>query len=59
MAKSRRQKPSWQPATEFKVTRLERNGPKEGQSTESWLYGKRRSDDEWDKLKAKNINRLL
>lgn len=26
---------------EFKVTKLKRNGPKPGQSTESWLRGKK------------------
>lgn len=37
---SRRKKPSWTPASEFKVIKLKPNGPKPGQSTAGWLYGK-------------------
>jgi len=36
----RRKTPTWKPATEFKVTRLPANGPKSGQSIDSWIYGK-------------------
>jgi hypothetical protein len=59
MPRPKRKQPSWEPATEFKVTRLERNGPKEGQSTEAWLYGKRRSDKRWEEIKMQNIEKLL
>lgn len=33
-------KPSWKPATEFKVTKLPPAGPKPGQSTDQYIYGK-------------------
>ena len=33
----------------FKVIKLKRNGPKPGQTTEQWLYGKRNADAEFDK----------
>lgn len=55
----RRKKPSFTPATEFKVTRLKRNGPKEGQSYDSWAKGKERSDNEWNGQREKNFNRLI
>ena len=42
----RRKKPSWTPATEFKLTRLQPNGPKPGQSVDRWLYGKTKADQE-------------
>ena len=35
-----RKKPSWKPATTFKVTKLKPNGPKEGQSVDAFIYGK-------------------
>lgn len=42
---SRRGKRDWTPATTFKVTKLKPNGPKPGQSTEAWLYGKTKADE--------------
>lgn len=41
-----RKKPSWKPATEFKVVKLKPNGPKEGQSVEKWIYGKTKGHQE-------------
>lgn len=35
-----RKKQSWTAATEFKVTKLKPNGPKDGQSVDAWMYGK-------------------
>lgn len=29
----------------LRITRLPRNGPKAGQSTSAWLYGKQRADE--------------
>jgi len=29
----------------LRITRLPRNGPKDGQSTSAWLYGKQRADE--------------
>ena len=37
---SRKKKQDWKPATEYKVTKLPRNGPKPGQSVSSWEKGK-------------------
>lgn len=37
---TRRKRPNWQPATEFKVTKLPPDGPKHGQSTSAFIYGK-------------------
>jgi len=56
---ARRKKPEWKPATEFTVVRLPTNGPKEGQSYESWAAGKRLSDAKWEKIKGDNISKLL
>lgn len=42
----RHKKPSWTPATAFKVVRLKPNGPKPGQSVDAWLYGKTKGDEE-------------
>jgi hypothetical protein len=36
----RRKPPSWTPATNFTVTKLKPNGPKPGQSTEAFIFGK-------------------
>ena len=36
----RKKKQDWKPATEYKVTKLPRNGPKLGQSVSSWEKGK-------------------
>ena len=35
-----RKKKDWKPATSFTVKKLKPNGPKNGQSTESWMKGK-------------------
>lgn len=42
----KKQKPSWTPATQFKVTKLKRNGPKKGQTLDSFLYGKTKGHQE-------------
>ena len=42
----RKKKPTFKPATEFKVTRLKRSGPKDGQSTDAYLYGKQKGHEE-------------
>jgi hypothetical protein len=39
-----RKKQSWRPATSFKVTKLKPNGPKAGQSTDAWMYGKQKEE---------------
>ena len=39
-----RRKPTWQPATEFKVTKLKRNGPKGDQTAAQWMQGKVKND---------------
>lgn len=36
-----------------KITRLPRNGPRQGQSTEQWLYGKGKEDRRWSQASAK------
>lgn len=36
-----------------KITRLPRNGPRQGQSTEQWLYGKDREDRQWSQASPK------
>ena len=38
-----------------KITKLPRNGPKEGQSMNAWLHGKRLGDADWAKKRAKAI----
>jgi len=38
MSKKRTQ--TWKPATDFHVTKLKANGPKPGQSTDAFIYGK-------------------
>lgn len=52
MVRRRKQQQDWVPATEFKVTRLRPNGPKPGQSTRAWLYGKEKEQQEFDAKKA-------
>lgn len=47
------------PATEFKTTKLSRNGPKNGQSTEAWLRGKAHGDAHWDKIRDRNMGKLI
>ena len=44
---SNRKKPSWKPASSFKVKKLKPNGPKPGQSTNSWLKGKQLEDNKF------------
>ncbi len=39
---------------EYKVIRLKRNGPKPGQSSDAWLYGKQKGHEE---LMAKHKTR--
>jgi hypothetical protein len=36
----RKRKPSWTPATEFKLIKLPPSGPKPGQSVDAHIYGK-------------------
>lgn len=43
---ARRKRPDWKPATTFKVVKLRPNGPKPGQSVDSWLHGKQRAHEE-------------
>jgi hypothetical protein len=43
----------------FKVTRLPRRGPKPGQGTESFLRGKAQGDRQWQRVKDRNIARLV
>ena len=54
----RQRKPSWKPATEFKVTRLKPNGPKEGQSLDAYLYGRQKSHEEHMDNPQNKINDL-
>ena len=42
-------------AKEFKVTKLPRNGPKDGQSEGAWLHGKKAGDVEWARRRADAI----
>ena len=42
---SRRKRPSWKPATNFKLTKLPPNGPKPGQSTDAFIYGKDKANE--------------
>jgi hypothetical protein len=42
---SRRKRPSWKPATSFKLTKLPPNGPKPGQSTDAFIYGKDKANE--------------
>ena len=45
-------------AKEFKVTKLPRNGPKDGQSADAWLHGKTKGGDaEWAKRKFDAISK--
>jgi len=56
---ARRKKQDWKPATEFTVTKLQSNGPKSGQSYQSWAAGKELADKKWDSLRTKNLDKLL
>lgn len=53
----RKDQQDWTPATEFRVTRLRPNGPKPGQSMRAWLYGKEREQADFDRLKARKLQR--
>ena len=44
-------------AKEFKVVKLPRNGPKDGQSVGAWEAGKRLGDAEWEKRRANAISK--
>ena len=55
----RKRKPTFTPATEFTTTKLPRNGPKGGQSQEAWLAGKAQSDARWDKVRDRNMGKLV
>lgn len=46
-------------AKSSEITRLSRNGPKPGQSLNSYLYGKSFGDKKWEKIKGDNINKLI
>jgi hypothetical protein len=35
---------------DYKIVKLPRNGPKPGQSTNAWLYGKGKEEEEFRKL---------
>ena len=48
MPKAKKSTPKWKPAKSFKVTKLERVGPKEDQTTDQYLYGKSSQDKRWD-----------
>ena len=42
-----RKKKDWKPATSFTVKKLKPNGPKNGQSTESWMKGKQLEENKF------------
>ena len=42
--------------TEWKVTKLPANGPKDGQSVRSWEAGKRMGDADWARQRTKAID---
>ena len=42
-----RKKKDWKPATTFTVKKLKPNGPKNGQSTESWMKGKQLEENKF------------
>lgn len=54
-----KRQPKFKPATEFKTTKLPRNGPKDGMSTEAWFRGKAKSDAKWEKQREKNFKKLI
>lgn len=47
-------------SADFKIIRLPRNGPKPGQSTEAWLYGKEKHEkktleyERWNAMRSVN-----
>ena len=43
---ARRRKQDWKPATEFTTIKLPANGPKPGQTTDQWIYGRQRTREE-------------
>ena len=56
---ARNKKPSFTPATEFKITKLPRSGPKPGQNVSDWESGKKLADARWDKKRNLNINKII
>lgn len=46
MTRRRSKKRDWKPATTFTTTKLPANGPKPGQTTDQWLYGRQRAQEE-------------
>jgi len=48
-----------QPTNQLKIIRLPPSGPKPGQSMESWLRGKAQGDRRWQRIKDRNIGRLI
>lgn len=55
----RKKRPTWTPATTFTVIKLRPNGPKQGQSYQSWSAGKDNADKKWDRLRTENLHKLL
>jgi hypothetical protein len=55
----RRSKPSFVPATKFKVTKLARSGPKPGQKVSDWESGKKLADARWDRKRNLNIDKII
>lgn len=46
------------PSDESRIIRIPRNGPKPGQSTQDWLYGKSKSEErEMERLRWQTIKR--
>ena len=43
----------------FKVTKLRPAGPKPGQSQESFLRGKAQGDQQWDRKRERNFDRVM
>lgn len=56
--RKRKRQPTWQPATEFRVTKLRPAGPKPGQSQESFLRGKAQGDRQWNRIREANFGKL-
>ena len=55
----RKKKPTWQPAAEFKTTKLKRVGPKPNQSTDAYIYGKNKGQQEFMDNPKNKFNDLL
>ena len=54
----RKKKPSFTPATEFKVTKLKRSGPKPGTNVNSYLYARSKANQEFMDNPANKFNDL-